>query len=276
MRAVGAALDVAVLLPVAALPDGGCDHSAIYQALDAGWIVLCARDPQAVVLVCAGVLGLGLGLPGAVAIYTITGTVALGSVKSMIGHAMPAAGMASLIKTALALGCTVNRLNRFARKHYYYPDMPKNYQISQYDEPIAFEGSVEVELPDGRLLMDGGLTNPADIAAEKRDLKTALAALDAKGLHTELVPPRYRTSYFRHIWGGGYAAGYYAYSWTEMLDHDAYAWFKENGGMTRANGQHLRDTILSKGHSQDYSVMYQNFAGRQPSVEPMLKARGLK
>ena len=90
------------------------------------------------------------------------------------------------------------------------------------------------------------------------------------------VPPRYRTSYFRHIWSNGYASGYYAYSWTEMLDHDAYAWFTENGGMTRKNGQHIRDTILSKGHSQDYGVMYRNFAGRDPQVEPMLKARGLK
>ncbi|MEQ1498680.1 MAG: M3 family metallopeptidase [Novosphingobium sp.] len=103
-----------------------------------------------------------------------------------------------------------------------------------------------------------------------------MAGMAAKGLQVDHVPSRYRTSYFRHIWGGGYASGYYAYSWTEMLDHDAYAWFTENGGMTRANGQHIRDTILSKGHSQDYSVMYRSFAGRNPSVEPMLKARGLK
>ena len=103
-----------------------------------------------------------------------------------------------------------------------------------------------------------------------------MAGMAAKGLQTDLVPSRYRTSYFRHIWGGGYASAYYAYSWTEMLDHDAYAWFEANGGMTRANGQHFRDTILSKGRSQDYSVMYRNFAGRDPSVEPMLKARGLK
>ncbi|MBN8502578.1 MAG: M3 family metallopeptidase, partial [Sphingomonadales bacterium] len=115
-------------------------------------------------------------------------------------------------------------------------------------------------------------STPSDVNAFEQ---AALASLDAKGLHTGLVPPRYRTSYFRHIWGGGYAAGYYAYSWTEMLDHDAYAWFKENGGMTRKNGQHIRDTILSKGHSQDYSVMYRNFAGRDPQVEPMIKARGL-
>ena len=103
-----------------------------------------------------------------------------------------------------------------------------------------------------------------------------MAGMAAKGLQTDLVPSRYRTSYFRHIWGGGYASGYYAYSWTEMLDHDAFAWFTQHGGLTRANGQHFRDTVLSKGHSQDYSVMYRNFAGREPSVEPMLKARGLK
>ncbi len=105
---------------------------------------------------------------------------------------------------------------------------------------------------------------------------TVFASLKGKGLMIDQVPPRYRTSYFRHIWGGGYAAGYYAYSWTEMLDHDAYAWFVENGGMTRKNGQHIRDTILSQGHSKDYTVMYRNFAGRDPRVEPMLKARGLK
>ena len=93
-----------------------------------------------------------------------------------------------------------------------------------------------------------------------------------------LIPPAYNRfpNSFSHIFAGGYAAGYYAYSWTEMLDHDAYAWFVENGGMTRKNGQHIRDTILSQGHSKDYTVMYRNFAGRDPRVEPMLKARGLK
>jgi peptidyl-dipeptidase Dcp len=114
---------------------------------------------------------------------------------------------------------------------------------------------------------------PTDVDAFE---KASLGSLDAKGLNTGLVPPRYRTSYFRHIWSNGYASGYYAYSWTEMLDHDAFAWFEANGGMTRANGQRFRDAILSKGHSQDYAVMYRNFAGRDPSVEPMMQARGLK
>jgi peptidyl-dipeptidase Dcp len=101
-------------------------------------------------------------------------------------------------------------------------------------------------------------------------------ALSSLGLETATVPPRYRTSYFRHIWGGGYAAGYYAYLWTEMLDHDAYQWFVANGGMTRANGDRFRAMVLSQGNSQDYATMYRTFAGRDPSIEPMLKARGLK
>ena len=65
------------------------------------------------------------------------------------------------------------------------------------------------------------------------------------------MPPRYRTTYFAHIWGGGYRGGYYAYLWSEVLDHDAYYWFKENGGMTRANGQRFRDMILSRGGTQE-------------------------
>ncbi len=89
------------------------------------------------------------------------------------------------------------------------------------------------------------------------------------------MPPRYRTSYFRHIWSNGYAAGYYAYAWTEMLDHDAFHWFETHGGLTRANGQRFRDLVLSRGHSQDYGVMFRNFTGHDPQVQPMLEARGL-
>jgi len=90
------------------------------------------------------------------------------------------------------------------------------------------------------------------------------------------VPPRYRTTYFSHIWGGGYAAGYYAYLWSEVLDDDAYYWFREHGGMTRANGQRYRDMILSRGGSEDEAAMYRAFRGRDPVVEPLLIERGLK
>lgn len=90
------------------------------------------------------------------------------------------------------------------------------------------------------------------------------------------IPPRYRTTYFSHIWPGGYASSYYAYLWSEVLDQDAYAWFKENGGLTRANGQRFRDMVLSRGSTQDPAVLYKTFRGRDPSVEYLLISRGLK
>jgi peptidyl-dipeptidase Dcp len=90
------------------------------------------------------------------------------------------------------------------------------------------------------------------------------------------VPPRYRTTYFSHIWNGGYYAGYYAYLWSEVLDDDAYAWFTENGGMTRANGRRFRDMILSRGGTGDMGAMYRAFRGRDPEVGPLLEERGLQ
>jgi len=102
-------------------------------------------------------------------------------------------------------------------------------------------------------------------------------ALAELGLAVELVPPRYRTSYFRHIFSSpaGYSAGYYSYLWTEMLDRDSRQWFLDNGGLTRANGDHYRATVLSRGGTQDYFDMYRTFSGREPNVRAMLEARGL-
>jgi len=100
-------------------------------------------------------------------------------------------------------------------------------------------------------------------------------ALKRTHLNLAQVPPRYRSSYFLHIWGNGYAAGYYAYLWCEMLDNDAYMWFKENGGMTRENGQRFRDMVLSRGNTEDYDKMYIDFRGHQPDIKPMLENRGL-
>jgi peptidyl-dipeptidase Dcp len=89
------------------------------------------------------------------------------------------------------------------------------------------------------------------------------------------VPPRYHTTYFSHIWDGGYSAGYYAYFWSEVLDDDAFYWFKEHGGLTRANGQRFRDLVLSKGGTQDVATTFRNFRGRDPIVQPLLEERGL-
>src|SRR5690554_102736 len=89
------------------------------------------------------------------------------------------------------------------------------------------------------------------------------------------VKPRYRSSYFAHIFSGGYAAGYYSYLWTEMLHHDAYQWFEENGGMTRENGQRFRDMVISRGNTLDYEEMYRAWRGKDPSIQALVKARGV-
>ncbi|HYT76418.1 MAG TPA: peptidyl-dipeptidase Dcp [Vicinamibacterales bacterium] len=101
------------------------------------------------------------------------------------------------------------------------------------------------------------------------------AALANTHLDLAQVPPRYRSSYFLHIWANGYAAGYYAYLWTQMLADDAFAWFKSHGGLTRENGDHFRDTVLSRGNTKDYGAMYRDLTGRDPEIGPMLKYRGL-
>ncbi len=100
-------------------------------------------------------------------------------------------------------------------------------------------------------------------------------ALSRTHLNISYVPPRYRTSYFSHVWSGGYAAGYYAYLWSEMLDDDAYQWFEDHGGLTRANGDRLRRMVLSRGNTEDLAAMYREWLGADPSVKPMLKDRGL-
>lgn len=118
-------------------------------------------------------------------------------------------------------------------------------------------------------------TLPAD--APKQDVDAfETKALKEYKVDLYEVPPRYRTSYFAHIWGGGYAAGYYAYLWSEVLDHDAFYWFREHGGLNRENGKRFRDMILSQGSTQEMASLYRAFRGRDPSVEPLLEQRGLK
>ncbi len=100
-------------------------------------------------------------------------------------------------------------------------------------------------------------------------------ALKDVGLDYAAVPPRYRTPYFSHIMGG-YAAGYYAYIWAEVLDANTVKWIRENGGLTRANGDRLRDTLLSQGGSKDAMQLFRDFTGGQePAIEPLLERRGL-
>ncbi len=100
------------------------------------------------------------------------------------------------------------------------------------------------------------------------------AALKKDGVDFYAVPPRYKTPYFSHIMGG-YAAGYYAYIWSEVLDANSVQWFKQNGGLSRKNGDHFRQTLLSQGGSTDALQLFRNFAGHDPKIEPLLEKRGL-
>ena len=118
-------------------------------------------------------------------------------------------------------------------------------------------------------------TLPAGAPLQQPDTFEKQVLEDTK-LWISYVPPRYRSSYFSHIWGSGYSAGYYAYLWTQMLDDDAYQWFVENGGLTRANGDRFREMVLSRGNTQDLEQLYEAWRGKKPSVEPMLKYRGLE
>jgi peptidyl-dipeptidase Dcp len=114
----------------------------------------------------------------------------------------------------------------------------------------------------------------ADSPLQKTD-EFEVEALRKTKLFLSYVPPRYRSSYFSHIWGGDYGAGYYAYLWSEMLDNDAFQWFEDHGGLTRANGDRLRRMVLSRGNTEELGKMYAAWLGAEPSIEPMLEHRGL-
>jgi peptidyl-dipeptidase Dcp len=143
-------------------------------------------------------------------------------------------------------------------------------QSGTFNQGFATTELLEASLLDfaWHTLPAGGV--PSDVDAFEAE------ALRRYNVAVPAVPPRYRSTYFSHIWDGGYSAGYYAYTWSEVLDDDAYAWFTEHGGLTRANGQRFRDMILSKGGTEDAATMYRNWRGRDPSVEALLEQRGLK
>jgi peptidyl-dipeptidase Dcp len=170
-----------------------------------------------------------------------------------------------------------------------YPDVLKHYAVNyQTGEPIpqALVDKIKTSSTWNQGYDLGELLAASDLDMQWHSLtadapKQDVDAFETQALantHTDFpsVPTRYRSSYFLHIWANGYAAGYYAYQWTVMLDDDAYAWFEQNGGMTRANGQRFRDMILSKGHTEDYGTMFRAFYGKDPDVGPMLEHRGLK
>lgn len=163
---------------------------------------------------------------------------------------------------------------RFARHYQTGEPMPDTLREKMLNATQFNKGYDMTELLSAALLDMNW--HAIDAQENVEDLDTfESAALKKEGLDLPAVPPRYRSSYFAHIFGGGYAAGYYAYLWTQMLADDGFQWFEEYGGLTRENGQKFREAILSRGNSTDLAELYRAWRGHDPKLEPMLVNRGL-
>jgi len=139
------------------------------------------------------------------------------------------------------------------------------------------EGFKTSEYLGAALLDQAWHTLDADAAKKVKDVESfEAAALKAVGLDNPAVPPRYRSTYFAHVFSGGYDAGYYSYIWSEVLDADTVEWFRANGGLTRANGDRFRSRLLGVGGSKDPLGAYSDFRGRAAEIGPLLKRRGLE
>jgi len=136
------------------------------------------------------------------------------------------------------------------------------------------QGYATTEAQAAALLDFAWHTLPADAPLQNVPAFEA-AALKKFNVDLTQVPPRYRSTYFTHIWSNGYSARYYSYLWTKVLDTDAYDWFLEHGGLTRQNGDRFRTLVLSRGGQADFAQIYRDFRGRDPVPGPLLKERGL-
>ena len=171
-----------------------------------------------------------------------------------------------------------------------WPEVLKNYAVHhETGEPMPTElldkvlatktfnqGFTTTEYLAASLLDQAWHQLGVDDVPDTDDVETFEAvALEAAGVALEAVPPRYRSTYFSHIWSSGYSAGYYSYIWSEVLDADSVEWFKENGGLRRENGDHFRQTLLSQGGSKEAMTLFREFRGADPDVGPLLARRGL-
>ncbi|MCH7230964.1 M3 family metallopeptidase [Glycomyces sp. L485] len=155
--------------------------------------------------------------------------------------------------------------------------------LEQWEESGKFgEGFASTEYLQAAILDQAWhRLSPEDVPEPGDDPAAAVEAFERKvlqdaGIAMDEIAPRYRSGYFAHIFAGGYSAGYYSYIWSEILDADTVEWFKENGGLTRANGDYFREHLLSKGGSIDPMESYRRFRGRDAQIEPLLERRGLK
>jgi peptidyl-dipeptidase Dcp len=164
---------------------------------------------------------------------------------------------------------------RYARHHKTGDPMPATLK-ERLDRAVLFNGGYALAEMLGACFLDMAwhMLPTAQIPTQVDGFEDS--SLKTHGLAIRAVPPRYRTRYFQHIWTLAYSAGYYSYLWSEVLDSDAYAWFKENGGMTRQNGQRFRDMVLSRGGTKEAAALYREFRGRDATPDALLEERGLK
>ncbi|MGC9157562.1 MAG: peptidyl-dipeptidase Dcp [Terracidiphilus sp.] len=165
--------------------------------------------------------------------------------------------------------------NHYARNYKTGAPMPAALAAKLHKAATFNQGYALTELLAAAELDMQWHTLPASAPLQNPDT-FEVAALEKTHLWLKAVPPRYRSSYFMHIWGNDYQAGYYAYLWCEMLDDDAFQWFLDHGGMTRANGDRFRRMVLANGNTEDLARMYATWLGAEPNIGPMLKDRGLE
>jgi peptidyl-dipeptidase Dcp len=165
-------------------------------------------------------------------------------------------------------------LANYAKHHETGEPMPQEWVDKLRESETFNEGFATSEYLAAALLDQAWHTRTAD--TDVNDVAAfEAAALEAVGLTNPAVPTRYSSNYFAHVFAGGYDAGYYSYIWSEVLDADTVEWFRENGGLTRANGDHFRATLLGVGGTKDPLEAYREFRGSDAVVEPLLKRRGL-
>ncbi|MEU8268882.1 M3 family metallopeptidase [Sphaerisporangium sp. NPDC049002] len=164
-------------------------------------------------------------------------------------------------------------LANYARHHETGEPMPQDLVDRMLEAQKFNQGFETVEYLAATLLDWAWHTLDGEPGSDPEEFERK--ALREANVELPLVPPRYRSTYFAHIWAGGYSAGYYSYIWSEILDADTVEWFKENGGLSRENGDTFRRELLSKGGSVDAMTAFRSFRGRDPRLEPLLERRGL-
>ncbi|PHV09297.1 dipeptidyl carboxypeptidase II [Janthinobacterium sp. BJB412] len=165
-------------------------------------------------------------------------------------------------------------LGNYAKHYQTGAPMPKELldkvvASKKFNEGFRTTEYLAASIVDQRWHQLGAGQIPSDVLAFEA------AALKDAGVDFAPVPPRYRSTYFSHVFAGGYSAGYYGYLWSEKLDADSVEWFKENGGMLRKNGDYFRKMLLSRGGSMDAMQMFRAFRGRDAKIEALLERRGL-